>query len=646
MLRIVSASGQPIWQRVLHYLVLTLALVSVLQFLVLAYFRLPYPFEMEWLEGASIDAARRIIAGHALYGEPDVSFIPGVYNPLYYYLSALLMRVIGIGFLAPRLLSFLSTVGCFVALFLIVATESRHMASGLVAAGAYAVTFHFSGGWMDIARVDSLFLLLILLAFLVSQRYPNKRGMAVSALLYVSAYYAKQNALLIIAVMLLVSLILSRGRTWPQWFIVVGVGLLTFLALDLTSDGWFSFYTFDMVTYRTIDRDIWFFWHSLVPKMWPLLLVAAFYVSQVALQSFQSPVPEKVFGLWQNIGFGCALLLSSWAAFLQKWAYTNNFMPVCAGLGILAGLGYARSLSPIPASHKWLRSVCLVVVPVLLVLHFLLLYYSPCDQLPTGKGRQVWEQFISRLRDHPGEVLIFNHGFAGYMAGKSTFLHSSFYTDAVGGGTFVPRSEDHRWRRDRVRQVLEQAIRQQVFEWVFAGESSDWSPYYLSTGEEPVVFYPVTGPPAEREVFFIKNPVARGGVLHLNDTRFGFLLQEGWSIPETWGRWAIGTQAAIQIALEEGHNYELSIEAFPFCPPEFAGQTMKVRWNALLLGTHVFTSCESQWITFDLPAQEITDGFGTLWFDFGTAIAPAEVGLSGDGRPLAVGFVSLNFAQK
>jgi hypothetical protein len=171
-------------------------------------------------------------------------------------------------------------------------------------------------------------------------------------------------------------------------------------------------------------------------------------------------------------------------------------------------------------------------------------------------------------------------------------------------------------------------------------------PYYLPAGEEPVVFYPVTGPPAGAETFFVKNPVARGGTLALNDSRFGFLLQEGWSIPETWGRWAVGRQAEIQIALEEGHAYELSVEAFPFCPPEFAGQTMKAGWNDLLLGTHVFTSCGSQRITFDLPSQAIAEGFGVLWFDFETAIAPAEVGLSGDGRPLAVGFVLLSFAQK
>lgn len=49
---------------------------------------------------------------------------------------------------------------------------------------------------MDIAKPDSLFLCLILLAFFIGQRYPSRPGMMTSGLLFVSAYYTKMASLL------------------------------------------------------------------------------------------------------------------------------------------------------------------------------------------------------------------------------------------------------------------------------------------------------------------------------------------------------------------------------------------------------------------------------------------------------------------
>jgi len=532
-------------------------------------------------------------------------------------------------------------------LFLIVARDSGHPVPGFVVAGVYAAAYRFTGAWMDIGCLDSLFLCLVLAAFFVGRQYPNCRGMVISGLLYVLAYYTKQNVLFIVLVLAPFSLFASRGRTWPQWLSIAVVGPAVFLGVDAMSDRWFSYYTFDMMTYRTMVADIWFFWRSIISQMWPVTLLALFYVVSTLASVFKSPPEERLESLWHNLGLGCALLLSSWSTFLQRWAYANNFIPACAGLGMLAGLGYGRALRMTQQfPRRVMNSLFIGGASVLLLCQFATLSYNPFDQLPTDESREVWEQFIGRLSELPGEVLVFNHGFVNDLAGKNTYFHSTAYSDAVGGGARPPRTEDNRWRREKVGQVFEQILTQQVFDWVIAGgPATRWLPYYAFVDEDPVIFHPVTGPPALPENIMIRNPVARGGVFPLTDASYDFLLGEGWSIPEDWGRWAMGQRAVVQIVLEQGHDYGLTIEAFPFCPPEFAEQAMEVGWNDLSLGKHVFASCEPHLTAFELPSEAITAEMDTLWFEFEGTASPADVGLSGDQRSLSVGFTSLTFAQ-
>ncbi|MBL8716184.1 MAG: hypothetical protein JNL79_09325, partial [Myxococcales bacterium] len=51
--------------------------------------RLVYPFDLEWMEGGMVDQVRWILAGHKLYVKPSIDFVPFIYNPLYFYVSAL-----------------------------------------------------------------------------------------------------------------------------------------------------------------------------------------------------------------------------------------------------------------------------------------------------------------------------------------------------------------------------------------------------------------------------------------------------------------------------------------------------------------------------------------------------------------------------
>jgi hypothetical protein len=129
--------------------------------------RLAYPFELEWIEGAVLDTVYRVLAGQSVYPRPSLEFIALNYTPLYYHVGAWAARLIGPGFMALRLVSLLATLGTFVVLFECVRRVTANKLAGVLAVCLYAATYRLSGTWFDVARADSLYLLLLLLALAV-----------------------------------------------------------------------------------------------------------------------------------------------------------------------------------------------------------------------------------------------------------------------------------------------------------------------------------------------------------------------------------------------------------------------------------------------------------------------------------------------
>ena len=150
--------------RFFRYTLLAVATLYVAVYLILVFFRIQYPFELEWMEGGSVHQVIRILSGQKLYVSPSLEFVPFVYTPLYFYISASISRIIGAGFVPLRLVSFISSLGCFFIIFLFVKRETKSNFFGILAASLFSATFRRSGAFFDIARVDSLFLFFLLTA--------------------------------------------------------------------------------------------------------------------------------------------------------------------------------------------------------------------------------------------------------------------------------------------------------------------------------------------------------------------------------------------------------------------------------------------------------------------------------------------------
>jgi hypothetical protein len=634
-------------------LALSLAAAYILVFVILAILRMTYPFELEWIEGAYLDEAYRVSHGFFPYGPPSIFFIPTSKTPLYFFLSAGLIRLFGDGFFAPRLLSFLATLGCFWLLYAIVRRQSARSDSGdlpgllpgILAAGIYAASFRFAGAWMDTAKTDSLFLFFILAAFYVGQGAPSLSRQIGSGILFALAYFTKQLTLPVVLALAPVSLFATRGRSWPLWAAAGCTGLAAFWGLDIASGGWFSFYTFDTVASHEWQADYWLFWKLFLPKMGPALLVAIFYGVYVVRRSWPR-FAEVEAGALESLGLGGALILASWSVFIKTWTYDNGFMLASLGSALLAGLGVSVILnrkdslggggagsSSVPAGIK-------AITLGLILLQFGLLFYNPLGQIPTLADRSKAEAFVHKVAGLPGEVLVFQHGYVNRLAGKTGYLHNAPYGDVVGSS--AAPGTDTAWRREAVLAAFNQALAEQQFDWIILDRpETSWFPYYIyvsSLPDDSAGFYPVTGARTGPESLLAKNPVARGGVVPLDQDLYQGMFGEGWSQPQGGDRWAVGERASLRVALER-NRYWLEVQASPACldgQPEVRG--MKVGWNGASLGEAVFQDCTSHIFWFEIKRGRITDEFNELWFDFGE-------GPGSSGASLAA-FHSIAFVQE
>lgn len=636
----------------LWYILAFVSIGYIILFFTLAFIRLRFPYELEWIEGAKIDQMRWILAGKPLYGPPDIHFIPFAYTPLFFYLSAWLMRWMGVGFAAPRLISILSTSGSLLFIYLIVHQDDNQPIAGIIAAGTYAACFALTGAWMDLAKVDSLFMLLILAAFYTSRA---KRGVIMevtSGVLFALAYFTKQLALPVILIYAPISIAISRGKTWLIWLTTFALGIGTFSIMDYSSQGWFSFYTIKALTGHALVSGWLVFWKLLLSKMWPamlLILVYLFYSQEKALP-WQWKWSEHT---WYCLGFSLALILTSWSIFFKIWTYNNDLLPACAGIAVLTGLGAREAFTRIRAKlvfPKPVRPFFETAIISLIFIQFVCLLYNPIELIPNSKTYQKTDKFISRMANLPGEVFSYSHGFVNYLAGKTTYLHATPLAD-VTFGAFPPGSATYE-RQKQAKQVFNQAVRSQLFDWVILDKfRPTWLPYYIQVDNfmrETEANYPGRNSPIIPQVLLTKNPLARGGKLALDETGLDGMFSQGWSEPLAGERWANGAQATLSIALERQAPYELQLTARPFCSGGKMGvHEMQIQWNSWVLGELRFSSCGPTTGVYTIPAERLRyQDYNQLSFEFHRPIASNAVLHESSSEQPAAGFSSIIFLRK
>src|SRR5215213_7314808 len=225
--------------------VVLIAIIFIALFFYTALPRLFYPYDLDFLEDSMLMESLQFAQGTPVYVPPNADFNPHVYMPLFFWLGALLFKVADPSLPLLRSISFGATLFTTILIYWIAVHESGQRWLGLICAGLFLGGYHINGFWYEIARVDPLFVALMLAGF-ASAIYAgdSNRRLILSAVILALATFTKQTGF-IIAGGVAIYLFVKIGQR--AWFFLITFSLLTvipILLLNWQTDGWFFYHIF------------------------------------------------------------------------------------------------------------------------------------------------------------------------------------------------------------------------------------------------------------------------------------------------------------------------------------------------------------------------------------------------------------------
>ncbi len=387
-------------------------------YLRLALSHLRYPGEMDYIEGVMMDHVVRLLHGQPLYVKPSVDFIPLAYMPGWTVVAAAVSRVLGTGFLAGRLVSFLASLAIGALVLSILRRETRTWTYAIAGAGIYYMGYGVAGGGhYDVARPDSLMLALSLGAIALLRFGGGRVSAIVSALLLVAAFFTKQHAVWFGLAMVAYVALEDRRRLAPfalTWAIGCAGG---YALLAWWLGPWFAFYTWNLPAH----------WSTLAPVRIERyvgggLLGMLGGLSVPALLSLM--LPEAPWrgraGIWMWLGLagvGTGLL-----ATLDPSAWRHVFIPSMLALSVLGPLSIWRLARAAGGGEAALAGRATGAACLLLSLQFVPLVYNVHVEKPHPGARAARAAFLDVIRGIPGRVIVVEHGFYATLAGKGSGL--------------------------------------------------------------------------------------------------------------------------------------------------------------------------------------------------------------------------------
>ncbi len=389
--------------------------------------RIFYPYELEWIEGSVLHHVVRILQGKQLYVLPDMEFAPALYTPLYYYVSAVVAHFVGAGLPALRLVSFVSSLFSCVFMGAVVWRITASRLAVLLVMLLYASVFHGCGFWYDIARVDSLWVALMMgsLYGLVSSRLTCQGlWLTASALLLGLSVFTKQTSFFLVPFWCLAIVAWHGfGKALLRFLVVFALTIaLLFGFMQWHSDGRFWFFTMQMAQHHGFTKGFpgHFVWGDLGYVLRYFLVLAI-----VGLTGFWQS-SRRVFAGWLFL-----LLGFSGMAFLSR-LYVGGYLNVVMSMDFfvvvlaVAGFHYRVRRSP------WIMEK--LVWCLLLCLNIFTGYFEPARHIPSAADRAYGDALLERISEVKGDVCIFRHGYLAYLAGKEFCAHESQVTDIMFSG--------------------------------------------------------------------------------------------------------------------------------------------------------------------------------------------------------------------
>lgn len=402
-----------------HFLLAT-SMLFLATFILSSLIRIFFPYQLSWMEGAIVDHARRILSGQSLYGPLSIDFTPFTYPPLYYYICALFMKIFGVGFVVPRMISFISTLLLLYFFWRLILFETKSKFYGFLGVGFFSAFYSFTRCFFDMARVDALHIFLLFLGVYLL-RVPPKKGKILSV--YASAFvfylslFTKQQALLVI-VFIALYLLFENFSKFLKFVVTFSLfSLLTFAFFQNESGGWFLFYIYRLPAAVGVSKKYFFqIFQDLLVKA-PVFLSMLPYLFLKRKDTGNMDSSTKFF----YMAFFSGSFITSWLSRAQKGGVENTILPILLSasfLGVIAFWKFEKNCT----KNKYLRHGSLYF---LIFMQFFLLVYNPMKLWPQKYHYIVNKKFVDFIGSFKGEVLVNSMGYIPHLAGKKTFAHKS-----------------------------------------------------------------------------------------------------------------------------------------------------------------------------------------------------------------------------
>jgi hypothetical protein len=428
-------------RQVLTVSLVTASIAYIVLFLVAAALRASYPLQLEWLECGALDTVGRVLHGQPIYVRPTHFFVPFLYTPFYYFVGAVACRVAGFDFSALRWLSTLCTVACFALQFAMASRLANSRLAGIVAAGYFAALYATTGWWFDLARVDMLYVALILGGIYLSWT----RRPIFAALVFALAFQTKQTAILIAIC------VLAHEYRHPRrllhgllaFFAFAGASTLAFIHLY---GPWFLYYTRYIPSHHPLElRGVpYFFGRDLLyPSLIAIAIVAM--CGRLATQrarndrtlqrteaekNHEFPSADYRFILATILGLSVSCFLGR----IHTGASVNIALPLDAWLAILFGASVVIMLRWTSETNSPVSQRRGLLILGAALLQFVALARSPMRYIPSPAAKAEAAGELAQIARTPGNLYSLVNAADLAVVGKQSYANTAAVFDVLRAG--------------------------------------------------------------------------------------------------------------------------------------------------------------------------------------------------------------------
>lgn len=415
---------------ILEVALLPISIAFIILFFYVALSRVDYPFELNWMEGGVSSVVERIMAGQSIYAQPSLEYVPFTDTPLYYLLTSLIANLAGHGFIVLRSVSIVSTFFCFLLIYLFVKHETKSAFLGILSAGLFAAFYNVSGGWMDLGRIDSFSLFILLSALFVIRFYRNNKSYLAGGILLFLAFFANQFSIILIIFILGYGVIYNRRSILPVLLSSVVLIIASTFIMDKFYDNWYSYFVINLpLNFEISKSNIFLFWTE---GLFRVCMVPIGFIIYNIYSNFKSGIKQWGWGF--NMFAGAGMILMAWFLVVSSGSMENALLPAYAVIAILFGTSLNEILKKFKGKPGFNVSKLKDIIYILAILQFVSLIYDPGRLIPSREDRTAGEKFIESISKEDGDIFIPSHGYLAAMAGKRRFSHEKAIYDVCRNG--------------------------------------------------------------------------------------------------------------------------------------------------------------------------------------------------------------------